>query len=203
LKSSRFNTKPPSQNSPSYALNKIKPAFRRLLLKQKEALRNFLNVPIRRENPEGDRHYCDSCFTGLFNYHFVCSTCASEICPDCYDKLTTTSSNDILLACTEGNKHLKEEFVLVSKLTEDSVNHLIQTTAPESAISDNEQYINANNEMSYNDDSTNSKYNNQTENQHSSSSDVECNHTFSSADTQCTNNNEKSIITNLSTGTII
>ncbi|KAG2229914.1 hypothetical protein INT48_008295 [Thamnidium elegans] len=179
LKSLRFNTEPPSQKAPSYAMNKIKSAFHKILLRQKDALsKDFLNAPIRRENPEGYRHFCDSCYTSLFNYHFICSTCALEICPECFDKLSTTTSDDALLDCIKGDKHLKEEFVSVSKLPSDSMKQLIRTTTPEPIISDGEQYTNTHNETVDNNDCTNSKYNNQ----YSSNSDVK--NTFSSADIQ-------------------
>lgn len=175
LKSLRFNIKPPSRKSPTYAMNKIKSAFNKILLRQKDTLSNedVLNIPIRRENPEGYRHFCDLCYTGLFNYHFVCSCCALEICPDCYDKFTTITSDDSLLECVKGETHVKEEFVLVSKFPEDEMNKLIQATG--------------------------SNHGNQTNTQHSSNSDV--NNTFSSADIQCTKNNANDTNKSSFTGT--
>ncbi|KAI9263576.1 hypothetical protein EDC94DRAFT_518275 [Helicostylum pulchrum] len=175
LKSLCFNTKPPTKKSPSYAMNKIKSTFHNILVKQKGALsKNGLNTPIRRENPEGYRHFCDSCYNSLFNYHFVCSTCALEICPDCYDKFTTLTSDDPLFDCVKGDTHVKEEFVVVSKLPEDEMEELIQAT--------------------------DSKYTNQPNNQQPSSSDI--NNTSSRANIQCIYNNEKDTNKSSSTGNI-
>lgn len=122
--SSTSSTSPVS--AAAYTIKKIKSAFNSILQRQKTITN--INKPIRRENPEGDRHFCDYCYTSLFNYHYVCSVCALEICPDCYRELNTTSEDE-LLTCKNGIKHHPDEFVLLSKLIEESMDYLIQSTA--------------------------------------------------------------------------
>ncbi|GAA5800297.1 hypothetical protein HPULCUR_005723 [Helicostylum pulchrum] len=195
LKSLCFNTKPPTKKSPSYAMNKIKSTFHNILVKQKGALsKNGLNTPIRRENPEGYRHFCDSCYNSLFNYHFVCSTCALEICPDCYDKFTTLTSDDPLFDCVKGDTHVKEEFVVVSKLPEDEMEELIQATDSKYTNQPNNQQPSSsdiNNTSSRANIQLNNAYQYEHINQPHNQQPNNSNNTFSSADIQCTNDNKK------------
>ncbi|KAI9355856.1 hypothetical protein BD770DRAFT_390889 [Pilaira anomala] len=145
LKSERFTSTTPSSplsstsstspaSAAAYAIKKIKSVFNSVLQRQKTITN--INKPIRRENPEGDRHFCDYCYTSLFNYHYVCSICALEICPDCYRELNATS-DDELLTCKNGIKHHPDEFVLLSKLIEESMDYLIQSTSATASDSNN------------------------------------------------------------------
>lgn len=130
-RSLRFKTKPYSRSAKSYALKKIRSTLQKALKRQMDVLLHKSNKPIQRDHIEGYRHMCDSCSTSIFIHHYVCAHCAIEICIDCYEGLNSKIDGVHTSSMPSKKEHSQSEFVLFSKLSENSIFDLIGNTAME------------------------------------------------------------------------
>ena len=44
----------------------------------------------------GVREMCDSCYTTLFNHHYVCNSCGFAVCIDCREEYSENSTCESL-----------------------------------------------------------------------------------------------------------
>ena len=49
----------------------------------------------------GVREICDSCYTTLFNHHYVCNSCGFSVCIDCRDEYSDN------VTCESHDHHVK------------------------------------------------------------------------------------------------
>ncbi|KAI7877879.1 uncharacterized protein EV154DRAFT_472170 [Mucor mucedo] len=134
-RSLRFNGKPYSPGAKKYALNQIRSTLRKVLERQKDARSYYNNKAVQRDHTEGYRHLCDTCSTTIFNKHYVCASCAMEICIECYDDLQNMTEGIHTHPKSTNNKHARAEFVLFSKFAKKSISTLLKSTIPKAARS--------------------------------------------------------------------
>ncbi|CEI88760.1 hypothetical protein RMCBS344292_03138 [Rhizopus microsporus] len=111
--------KPPASTAKQYIQQYIEPVLRQIVDDEEQlitALSDELSV-INRKFVGGYGHNCDSCLTSIFNYHYICATCAYEICPSCFKDAK-------LMRCLHCIHHTPNHFVLFSKYSDDSFSEL-------------------------------------------------------------------------------
>ncbi|KAG0047004.1 hypothetical protein BGZ83_007861 [Gryganskiella cystojenkinii] len=95
-----------SQDDVDHALVFLAPEFQRLMGRQTSMAEEAVDFIHR---PETDRRICELCKGAIVNHHFMCSACAQDLCPECYD------SEFGRLNCTYRRIHIKEQFEPVGR----------------------------------------------------------------------------------------
>jgi hypothetical protein len=63
---------------------------------------------------------------GIFNYHYICTVCGLEVCPNCFTNLYSTDQ----ICSIDNLQRTASEFKLFSKFSKMAMSFLIRNIAP-------------------------------------------------------------------------
>eukprot|EP00742_Colponemidia_sp_Colp-10_P012011 GILJ01013427.1.p1 GENE.GILJ01013427.1~~GILJ01013427.1.p1 ORF type:complete len:1131 (-),score=137.22 GILJ01013427.1:163-3555(-) len=96
-------------------LNRLSAEFRKLRKKELDITQP--ETATLRETEKGFRHLCDNCETTIFNLHWFCRICGTDICLDCHMRcLARCNETSGIITCTYNREHSAEHFLLARKL---------------------------------------------------------------------------------------
>ncbi|KAG1467888.1 hypothetical protein G6F56_004154 [Rhizopus delemar] len=122
-----FKPVPPNKKSKARLIKYLKPVLTKVFNEEEKSTRSNQADPIFRQFTPGVNHYCDNCLTTMFNRHFICASCAYEICPNCYCNRRWKRCHSV--------QHNQGMFLIFEKYTKDTKDKLMADLSEEESLS--------------------------------------------------------------------
>ncbi|KAI8887833.1 hypothetical protein K501DRAFT_268446 [Backusella circina FSU 941] len=89
---------------------------------------------LSQSNFEEYCHVCNICLTSIFNFHYVCSGCAINVCIHCYNNWRQLKDDPKKTTCHNGLKHAPQMFTLSQKHTSEDMDTIMMELDEEDVL---------------------------------------------------------------------